>query len=57
MRRSFLGLLDMNALRVTLEGAIRMIARRRGRWFVRRQGPACRRGNVTGGTRGSHAIA
>ena len=57
MRRSSLGLLDMNALRVTPEGVIRMIARRRGRQFIRRHGPAYRRGNATGGTRGSHAIA
>ena len=57
LRRSSLGLLDTNALRVTLEGVVRMIARRRGRQFVRRQGPACRRGDATRGVRESHAIA
>ena len=57
MRRSSLGLLDTNALRATLEGVVRMIARRRGRQFIRRRGPACRRGDVTRGVRGSHAIA
>ena len=58
MRRSPLGLLDMNALRVTSEGAaIGMMVGRRGRRFSRRQGPASGRGDSTGGARGSHAIS
>ena len=57
MGRSSLGLLDMNALRATSDGVVRMIARGRGRRFIRRRGPASRRGGATWGARGSHAIA
>ena len=48
----------MNALRVTVEGAvIGMVMGRRGRRFIRGRGPASRRGDLTGGARGSHAIS
>ena len=58
MRGSPLGLLDTNALRATSEGAaIGMVTGRRGRWFVRRRGPAGGRGDSTGRARGSHAVS
>ena len=51
-------LLDMNALRATSEGmVIGMMTGRRGRRFIRGRGPAGRRGDLTGGARGSHAIS
>ena len=58
MRRSPLGLFDMNTLRVTAEGAaIGMATGRRGRWFIRRRRPTGGGGDLTGGARGSHAIS
>ena len=57
VRRSSLGLLDTNALGMTVEGAVRMIARRRGRRFIQGQRPASGGHHAIGGVRGSHAIA
>ena len=56
MRRSSLGFLDTNALRTTSD-AIRMVAWRRGSWFIRRRSPASWGCDATWGVRGSHAIA
>ena len=56
MRRSSLGLLDMDALRATSE-MIGMVVWRRGNWFVRRQSSASGQSGTTRGVRGSHAVA